>query len=160
MGRVGTSPAEVRIEHSVADQIALRRAFTGFYAVLAAIGLVIAVLVDPAWLLGAGFFAVFVAWWAWRIRRTQAAAVPWVVVLTPDELRHTHQAGEVRVLKAEALEVRVAERPGPRMRLHVVEVRGHQDEELLSLSLPGRDEATILEAAFEEWGWPLSARRR
>jgi hypothetical protein len=154
------SPSEVRIEHSVADQIALRRAFTRLYAALAAVGLVVAAFVDRAWLLGAAFFAVFVAWWAWRIRRTQAAAVPWVVVLTPDELRHTHQDGDVRVLKAEAGEVQVADRAGPRMRLHVLEVKGHQGEELVAISLPGRNEATALEASFEEWGWPLSARRR
>ena len=154
------SPSEVRIEHSVADQIALRRAFTWVYAVLAAIGLVVAAVVDRAWLLGAVFFAAFVGWWAWRIRRHEASAVPWVVVLTPDELRHTHKSGDVRVLKAEAGEVQVAERTGPRMRLHVLEVKGRQGEELVTLSLPGRNEATALEAAFEEWGWPVSAPRR
>ena len=154
------SPSEVRIEHSVADQAALGRAFTRFYVALAVIGVVLAALIEPEWLLGAGFFAAFVAWWAWRLRRTQASAVPWVVLLTPDELRHTHQDGDVRITKAAAAEVRVVERTGPRMRLHVVEVSGHRGEELLSLSLPGRNEATALEAAFEEWGWPVSAPRR
>lgn len=154
------TPSEVRIEHSVAHQAALTRTFTAFYAVLALAGLVAAALVEPELLLGAAFFAAFVLWWAWRIRRHQASAVPWVVVLTPDELRHTHQDGEVRIVKTEAAEVRVVERPGPRMRLHVVEVRGQQGEELLTVSLPGRDEATMLEAGFEAWGWPISARRR
>jgi hypothetical protein len=154
------SPSEVRIEHSVADQIALRRAFTGVYTVLAAIGLVVAVLVEPQLLLGALFFAGIIVWWAFRMRRAQTTAQPWVVVLTRHELRHTHEGGDVRVLKAEAGEVQVAERTGPRVRLHVLEVKGRQGEELMAISLPGRNEATALEAAFEEWGWPLSARRR
>lgn len=149
------SPAEVRIEHSVADQAALGRAFTVFYAVLALIGLVVAAFIEPTLLFGAVFFASFIVWWAWRIRRAQATAVPWLVVLTPDELRHTHEGGDVRIRKAAAGNVRIEERPGPRMRLHVVEVRGHQGEELVSVSLPGRNEATLLEAAFEEWGWPI-----
>jgi len=151
------SPSEVRIEHSVADQAALGRAFTGFYAALALIGLAVAALVEPALLLGAGFFAAVVAWWAWRIRWAQATARPWVVVLTPDELRHSHEGGEVRITKPEAGRARVDERPGPRMRLRVLEVRGHADEVLVSISLPGRDEATMVEAALEEWGWPTQA---
>jgi hypothetical protein len=149
------SPSEVRIEHSVADQAVLGRAFIALYAGLALIGLVVAALVEPELLLGAAFFAAFILWWAWRVRRAQARAVPWVVVLTPTELRHTHEGDDVRVLKTEAGEVRIEERPGPRMRLRVLEVRGHGDEVLVTISLPGRDEATMLEAAFEEWTWPI-----
>jgi len=149
------SPSEVRIEHSVADQAALGRAFTVFYAVLALIGLVVAALIEPTLLFGAVFFAVFIVWWAWRIRRSHATAEPWVVVLTPDELRHTHVGSDVRIARAEAGEVRVDERPGPRMRLRVLEVRDHAGKELVTISLPGPNEATMLEAAFEEWNWPF-----
>ncbi len=154
------SPSEVRIEHSVADQVALRRSFTGLYAVLAGIGVVVAVFFVPELRLGAAFFVALVLWWVWSMRRHEATAVPWVVVLTPDELRHTHRDGDVRILKAGAAKVRLVQRTGPRRLLHVLEVRGRQDEDLLTISLPGRDESTMLEAAFEEWGWPLSARRR
>lgn len=150
------SPSEVRIEHSVADQAALGRAFTGFYAGLALIGLVVAALVEPTLLLGAVFFAAFIVWWAWRLRRAQATAEPWVVVLTPDELRHSHEGADVRITKPEAGLARIDDRPGPRMRLHVLEIRDHADEVLVSISLPGRDEATMLEAALEEWGWPVA----
>jgi hypothetical protein len=157
---VEVSPSEVRIEHSVADQVALGRAFTWFYATLALVGLVVAALVEPALLPGAGFFALVVLWWAWRIRRAQAIAEPWLVVLTPAELRHTHAGGDVRVSRSDAGEVLLAERAGPRMRLRVLEVRDHAGKPLVSISLPGPDEATALEAAFEEWGWPVSGRRR
>lgn len=146
------SPTEVRIEHSVADQRALARGFTLLYAVLAAGGLV-AVLFEPEILLGAVFFAGFVAWWAWRVRRARVDE-PWLVVLTPDELRHSAAGVDVRVSRAEAAQVRLEERAGPRTRLQVLEVRGRAGEELLTVSLPGRDASTMLEAAFEEWGWP------
>lgn len=152
---IEASPTEVRIEHSVEDQAALTRAFTGLYVVLALVGLVVAALVRPELLLGAVFFAGFIAWWAWRIRHHQSSAVPWLVVLTPADLRHSAVDVDVRLAKAEVGDVRLAERPGPRMRLHVLEVRGPDGADLLTVSLPGRNEATMLEAAFEEWGWPL-----
>jgi hypothetical protein len=151
------SPSEVRIEHSVADQAGLGRAFTVLYGALALGGLVAAALVAPELLLGALFFAGFVLWWAWRVRNAAAGAVPWVVSLTPAELRHTHAGGDVRITKPEATKVKVGERAGPRMRLHVLEVTGRDGEVLLSVSLPGRDEATLLEAALERWGWPVQA---
>jgi hypothetical protein len=146
------SPTEVRIEHSVADQRALGRAFTVLYALLAAGGLV-AAFVKPELLLGALFFAAFVAWWSWRIRRAQSE--PWLVVLTPDELRHTASGVDVRIARAEAAEVRVESRMGPRMQIQVVKVRDADGHNLLAVSLPGHNEAVMLEAAFEEWGWPV-----
>jgi hypothetical protein len=147
------SPGEVRIEHSVADQRALARGFTVLYALMAAGGLV-AVLLKPEILLGAVFFAGFVAWWAWRVRRAQGGE-PWLLVLTPAELRHTAAGVDVRVARAEAARVRLEERAGPRIRLQVLDVRGPDGAELLRLSLPGRDASVLLEAAFEEWGWPV-----
>jgi hypothetical protein len=147
------SPTEVRIEHSVADQRALTRGFTVFYALIAAAGLV-ATLFQPELLLGTVFFALVVAWWSWRIRRAQANE-PWLVVLTPEELRHSGAGVDVRIARAEANEVVLETRAGPRMRLHVLEVRGADGDELLTVSLAGRDESTVLEAAFEEWGWPV-----
>jgi hypothetical protein len=146
------SPTEVRIEHSVTDQRALGRAFTVLYALLAAAGLV-AALVKPELLLGALFFAAFVAWWAWRIRRAQSQ--PWLVILTPDELRHTAAGVDIRVSRAEAADVRVESRMGPRMQIQVCKVRDAGGHDLLTVSLPGRNEAVMLEAAFEEWGWPV-----
>jgi hypothetical protein len=146
------SPTEVRIEHTVTDQRALGRAFTVLYALLAAAGLV-AALVKPELLLGALFFAAFVAWWAWRIRRGQSQ--PWLVVLTPDELRHTAAGVDIRVSRAEAADVRVESRMGPRMQIQVCKVRDKGGHDLLTVSLPGRNEAVMLEAAFEEWGWPV-----
>ena len=151
------SPTEVRIEHSVADQRALSRGFTVFYALIAAAGLV-ATLFKPELLLGAAFFALFVAWWAWRIRRAQSNE-PWLVVLTPGELRHSRAGVDVRITRAEAGEVRLESRAGPRMRLHLLKVRNPGGGELLTVSLPGRDESTMLEAAFEEWGWPVTGAR-
>ncbi|HET9419720.1 MAG TPA: hypothetical protein VFO49_01200 [Nocardioides sp.] len=146
------SPTEVRIEHSVADQRSLGRAFIVLYALLAVAGLV-AALVKPELLLGALFFAAFVAWWAWRIRRAQSE--PWLVLLTPDELRHTATGVDVRITRAEAAEVRVESRMGPRMQIQVCKVRDRDGRDLLTVSLPGRNEAVMLEAAFEEWGWPV-----
>ena len=146
------SPSEVRIEHSAADQRALARGFTVLYVVMAAVGL-LAALLEPEILLGAVFFAGFVAWWSWRVRRAQSSE-PWLVVLTPAELRHSAAGIDVRISQAEAGEVRLDTRPGPRMTLHVLEVRDRDGADLLTVSLPGRDEATVLEAAFEEWGWP------
>ena len=147
------SPTEVRIEHSVADQRALGRAFTGLCALLVVGGLV-AFLVKPELLLGALFLAAFVAWWAWRIRREQSEE-PWLVLLTPGELRHTHAGVEVRISRAEAAEVRVESKMGPRMSMHVVKVRDRDGHDLLTVSLPGHNEAVRLEAAFKEWGWPV-----
>ena len=151
------SPTEVRIEHSVADQRALARGFTVLYALIAAGGLV-AVLFKPELLLGAVFFAGFVAWWAWRIRRAQSGE-PWLVVLSPAELRHSAGDADVRISRAEAGEVVLEARAGPRMQLYVLKVRGAGGEKLLTVSLPGRNESTMLEAAFEEWGWPLKGAR-
>lgn len=148
------SPSEVRIEHSVADQRALARAFTGLYTLLALGGLV-AALVEPELLLGALFFAAFIGWWAWRVHRVQHRE-PWLVTLTPEELRHSTAGVDVRISRAEAGEVRVEERPGPRMRLRVLEVRGRDGRELLTVSLPDPEAATMLEAAFEEWQWPVT----
>jgi hypothetical protein len=147
------SSDEVRIEHSVADQHALARGFTLFYALIGAVGLVAAVF-RPELLLGAVFFAAFLLWWSWRIRRARSDE-PWLVVLTAGELRHTAAGVDVRISRAEAGEVRLRARPGPRMALHVLDVRDPAGAELLTVSLPGRDEATMLEAAFEEWGWPV-----
>ncbi len=147
------SPTEVRIEHWVADQRALGRAFTVLFAVLAVAGLV-AVLVMPELLLGAVFLACFVAWWAWRIRRGQSEE-PWLVLLTPGELRHTAAGVDVRIARAEAAEVRVESKMGPRMSMHVVKVRDRGGHDLLTVSLPGHNEAVRLEAAFVEWGWPV-----
>jgi hypothetical protein len=147
-----TSPAEVRIEHSVVDQRALGRAFTVLYAVLAAAGLV-AALVKPELVLVALFLAACVAWWSWRIRRAQAE--PWLVVLTPGELRHSAAGVDVRVARADAAEVRVEWKMGPRMQMQVCKVRDADGRDLLTVSLPGHDEAVMLEAAFEKWGWPV-----
>jgi len=147
------SPTEVRIEHSVADQRALGRVFTGLYVLLVAAGLV-AALVKPELLLAAVFFAAFVAWWAWQIRRAQSSE-PWLVVLTRGELRHTAAGVDIRVARAEAAEVRVESRMGPRMQVQVLKVRGGDGRDLMTVSLPGRNEAAMLEAAFEEWGWPV-----
>lgn len=152
---MSATPSEVRIEHSVADQAALGRAFTTFYAVLALVGIAVALVLRPELLLGAAAFAVMVVGWRWQLRRAQAGAQPWLVQLTPSVLRHAHAGGEVVVAKGDAATVRIDDRPGPRMRLHVLEVRGHDGRDLLTVSLPGRDEATMLEAAFEEWGWPV-----
>jgi hypothetical protein len=148
------SPTEVRIEHSVADQRALTRGFTVFYAAIAAAGL-IATLFQPELLLGTVFFALVVAWWAWRVRRAQQSGKPWLVALTPVELRHSAAGVDVRIRRAEAGEVALDTRAGPRMRLHVLEVRDADGNGLLTISLPGKDESTMLEAAFEEWGWPV-----
>jgi hypothetical protein len=145
------SPTEVRIEHPVADQRALGRAFTVLSAVLAA-GLV-AAFVKPELLLGALFVAAFVAWWAWRIRRAQSD--PWLVVLTPDELRHSDTGFDVRISRADAAEVRVESRMGPRMQFQVLKVRDADGHQLLAVSLPGRNEAVMLQEAFEAWGWPV-----
>jgi hypothetical protein len=151
------SPTEVRIEHSVVDQRALARGFTVLYALIAAAGLV-AVLFKPELLLGAVFFALFVAWWAWRIRRAQSDE-PWLVVLTPAELRHSTAGVDVRIARAEAGEVRLESRAGPRMRLYLLKVRDPGGGELLVVSLPGKNESTMLEAGFEEWGWPITGAR-
>jgi hypothetical protein len=146
------SPTEVRIEHSVVDQRALGRAFTVLYAVLAAAALV-AALVKPELLLGALFLAALVAWWAWRVRRAQAE--PWLVVLTPTELRHSAAGVDVRISRADAAGVRVETKMGPRMQMQVCKVRDPAGRDLLTVSLPGRKEAVMLEAAFEKWGWPV-----
>jgi hypothetical protein len=37
----------------------------------------------------------------------------------------------------------------------VIEVRGHGGEELLTVCLPSHNEAVVLEAALEEWGWSV-----
>jgi hypothetical protein len=147
------SPTEVRIEHSVADQRALARGFTVMYAVIAA-ALLVAAIVKPELLLFGVFFALFVGWWAWRIRRAHSG-VPWVVLLTPAELRHTAAGVDVSISRSEAGEVRLEARPGPRMTLQVLEVRAPGGRALLTLSLPGRDSSVALAAAFEEWDWPL-----
>ncbi len=146
------SPTEVRIEHSVVDQRTLGRAFIVLYAALAAAGLV-AALVKPELLLAALFFAAFAAWWAWRIRRAQAE--PWLVVLTPGELRHSAAGVDVRISRADAAEVRVESKMGPRMQMQVCKVRDGAGRDMLTVSLPGRNEAVMLEAAFEKWGWPV-----
>lgn len=147
------SPTEVRIEHSVADQRALARGFTVFYALIAA-GILVGAIFRPELLLFGAFFALLLVWWAWRIRKAQTDE-PWLVVLTPVELRHTAAGTDVRIERSEAGRVRLMERTGPRMRLQVLEVRSPDGTDLLTLSLPGRDESVMLEGAFEEWGWPV-----
>jgi hypothetical protein len=148
------APDEVRIEHSVADQAALTRAFTGCYVVLALVGLVVAAFFRPELLLAVVLFAGMLVLWSWQVRRAQARAEPWLVVLTRHELRHSAVDVDVRISKVEVGDVRIVGRPGPRMRLHVLEVRDPDGGNLLTVSLPGQDEATMLDAAFEEWGWP------
>ncbi len=148
------SPDEVRIEHSVDDQAALTRAFTGCYVALALVGLVVAALFRPELLLAVVVFAGMLAVWSWQVRRAQARAEPWLVVLTRHELRHSAVDVDVRISRAEVGDVRIVGRPGPRMLLHVLEVRDPDGGKLLTVSLPGKPEATMLEAAFEEWGWP------
>jgi hypothetical protein len=151
---VEVSPEEIRIEHTVDDQVALTRAFTGCYVVLALVAFVVAAVVRPELLLVVVLFAGMLVLWSWQVRRAQERAEPWVVVLTPDELRHSAVGVDVRIQRSEAAEVHIVERPGPRMRLHVLEVRDADGSDLLTVSLPGRDEATMLGAALEEWGWP------
>ena len=46
-------------------------------------------------------------------------------------------------------------RMGPRMQVQVLKVRCGDGRDLMTVSLPGRNEAVMLEAAFEEWGWPV-----
>jgi hypothetical protein len=148
------SPTEVRIEHSVEDQRGVTRGFTLLYVVIAGVGLVAAAF-RPELLLGAAFFALFLVYWSWQIRRAQADE-PWLVVLRPDELRHSAAGVDVRITRPEAARVTLRTRPGGRaMSVQVLQVRGRDGAKLLTLSLPGRDEATMLEAAFEEWGWPV-----
>ena len=77
------------------------------------------------------------------------------MVLTPGELRHSTAGVDVRITRAEVGEVRLEYRAGPRMRLNLLKVRDPDGGQLLTVSLPGRDESTMLEAAFEEWGWPV-----
>jgi hypothetical protein len=76
-------------------------------------------------------------------------------VLTPGELRHSAAGVDVRVSRADAAEVRVEWKMGPRMQMQVCKVRGGDGRDLLRVSLPGHDEAVVLEAAFEKWGWPV-----
>ena len=151
------SASELRIEHSVADQAALAGCFTALYALIA-VGIVLgAVLAGrPELLLAGAGFALYLVWWRWRIRRAHATAVPWLVVATPDELRHASVAGEARVRRSEAGQVRVRERMGPRMRLHVLEVRSPRGDDLLTVSLPSRAEATALADALAAWCWPIA----
>lgn len=149
------SPSEVRIEHSVADQRAVANGFTVFYVLIAA-GLLVGTLFRPEMLLAAVFFALFLVYWRWQLGRAQAGAVPWLVVLTPTELRHTAVDADVRIHRGDAGRVRLTHRPGPRaMTLHVLDVRDRDGRKLLQISLPGQDEWTAMRAAFEEWGWPV-----
>jgi hypothetical protein len=147
---IEASPTEVRIEHSVAEQRALAGGFTFLYVVI-----VVVTIFRHEALLFAAFFTLFVAWWAWRIRRAQGDQ-PWLVVLTPAGLRHSTNGVDIRITRSEAGAVRLRRQAGPRMILHVLEVTGRDGAELLTVSLPGADDATMLEAAFEEWGWPVS----
>ncbi len=147
-------PTEVRIEHSVADQRAVTHGFTLFYGLIGAVGLVAAVF-RPELRLGAVFFALFLVYWSWQIRRARSDE-PWLVVLRPEELRHTAAGVDVRIARADAGRVTLRTRPGGRaMSIQVLQVRGRDGAKLLTISLPGRDETTMLEAAFEEWGWPV-----
>ena len=148
------SPTEVRIEHSVTDQRAVAHGFTLLYVLMGLVGLVAAVL-KPELLPGAVFFALFLLYWTWQIRRAQPDE-PWLLVLRPEELRHTAAGVDVRIARAEAGRVTLRTRPGGRgMSIRVLQVRGRDGAKLLTISLPGRDEATMLEAAFEEWGWTV-----
>jgi len=149
------SAREVRIEHSVADQRAVTNGFLVFYVLIAAAAFV-AALFRPELLLGAVAFSLFLVYWTWQVRHAQADAVPWLVVLRPAELRHSAAGVDVRITRAEAGRVRLRNRPGGRTRtLYVLDVRGRDGRKLLQISLPGPDESTMLEAAFEQWGWPV-----
>jgi hypothetical protein len=151
------SASELRIEHSVADQAALAGCFTALYALIAVgIGLGAVVTGQPELLVAGAGFALYLVWWRRRVGRAQASARPWVVLLTPDELHHTSVAGEVRVRRNEAGQVRVRERMGPRMRLQVLEVRSPSGDDLLTVSLPGRAEASAVADVLAAWSWPIA----
>lgn len=152
---VEVSADEVRIEHSVADQRATANLFLALYVVTAAAAFV-AALFRPELLLGAIAFALFLVYWTWQVRRAQTDAVPWLVVVRPEELRRSAAGVDVRIRRREATRVRFSHRPGPRaMTLYVLDVRGGDGRRLLHISLPGHREATTLKAAFERWGWPV-----
>src|SRR5690606_28687001 len=123
------SPTEVRIEHSVEDQKAVTGAFTMMYVAIAVVGLVAGVF-RPELMLGAVFFARFLVYWSWQVRRAQPDQ-PWVVVLRPDELRHTAAGVDVCIRRPEAGRVTLRTRPGGRATsIRVLQVRGHDGAKL------------------------------
>ncbi|MGE3618976.1 MAG: hypothetical protein AB7L84_00815 [Acidimicrobiia bacterium] len=148
------SPEEVRVEHTADALASIGGSFVAFYAAVALVSLPLVLLLAPSMILAWGAFVVAAGVVAWQARPTRIA--PYSFVLTPDEARLTWTGEGAHVRRADATRVVAETRPAGRgATTYAVEVHGTGGRVLLSTSLGSPEELTLVEAAFEEWRWPV-----
>lgn len=144
---------EARLEYSAGRLAGARDGFVvGAWIVIGAIACLSA-LAQPRLLIlaVAGSLVVLL----WQRQLSSVELIPWVLSITGTavELRSTPQ--QERVHRDETKTARIRWRPGPRIALRILELRGAAGETLAEISVPP-EHVGALRSALLSFGWPVS----